>query len=33
MGTGLLGAVAFEFLFSYGETVVRPDLRETSDVT
>ena len=33
MGAGLLGADDFEFLFSYGETVVRPDLREISDVT
>ncbi len=32
MGTGLLGADDYQFRFSYGETVVRPDLREISDV-
>lgn len=32
MGSGLLGADDFQFRFSYGETVVRPDLREISDV-
>lgn len=32
MGVGLLGADDYQFRFSYGETVVRPDLREISDV-
>ncbi len=30
--SGLLGADEYQFRFSYGETVVRPDLREVSDV-
>lgn len=30
--SGLLGADEYQFRFSYGETVVRPDLRELSDV-
>ena len=32
MGTGLLGTDDYQIRFSYGETVVRPDLREISDV-
>ncbi|MDJ0916870.1 MAG: outer membrane beta-barrel protein [Woeseiaceae bacterium] len=32
MGSGLFGADDYQFRFSYGETVVRPDLREISDV-
>lgn len=32
LGSGLLGADDYQFRFSYGETVVRPDLREISDV-
>jgi outer membrane receptor protein involved in Fe transport len=32
MGTGLFGADDYQFRFGYGETVVRPDLREISDV-
>jgi outer membrane receptor protein involved in Fe transport len=32
MGTGLLGADDYQFRLSYGETVVRPDIREISDV-
>jgi outer membrane receptor protein involved in Fe transport len=32
MGTGLFGADDYQFRFGYGQTVVRPDLREISDV-
>lgn len=31
-GTGLLGSDDYQIRFSYGETVVRPDLREIADV-
>ena len=32
MGSGLLDSDDYQFRFSFGETVVRPDLREISDV-
>ncbi len=32
MGSGLFGADDYQFRLSYGETVVRPDLREIADV-
>ena len=32
MGSGLFGADDYQFRFGFGETVVRPDLREISDV-
>lgn len=32
MGTDFLGAETFQFRASYGKTVIRPDLREVSDV-